>query len=41
MITSVMQVPGRMWKRYAETNSKFAWLLLKAKLGLFFRLSRK
>lgn len=29
----VMQEPGRMWKRYAETNSKFAWLLLKAKLG--------
>ena len=28
----VMQEPGRMWKRYAETNSKFAWLLLKEKL---------
>lgn len=27
----VMQEPGRMWKRYAETNSKFAWLLLKEK----------
>ena len=32
----VMQEPGRMWKRYAETNSKFAWLLLKAKLGAVF-----
>lgn len=28
----VMQEPGRMWKRYAETNSKFAWALLKAKI---------
>lgn len=28
----VLQEPGRMWKRYAETNSKFAWLLLKEKL---------
>ncbi|MFT4907890.1 MAG: N-acetylglucosaminyldiphosphoundecaprenol N-acetyl-beta-D-mannosaminyltransferase [Oleispira sp.] len=28
----VMQEPGRMWKRYAETNSKFAWLLLKEKI---------
>jgi N-acetylglucosaminyldiphosphoundecaprenol N-acetyl-beta-D-mannosaminyltransferase len=32
----VMQEPGRMWKRYAETNSKFAWLLLKAKVQSFF-----
>lgn len=29
----VMQEPGRMWKRYATTNSKFAWMLLKAKLS--------
>lgn len=29
----VIQEPGRMWKRYLVTNSKFAWLLLKAKLG--------
>lgn len=28
----VLQEPGRMWKRYAETNSKFAWLLLREKL---------
>ena len=28
----VLQEPRRMWKRYAETNSKFAWLLLKEKL---------
>lgn len=27
----VLQEPGRMWKRYAETNSKFAWLLFKEK----------
>jgi N-acetylglucosaminyldiphosphoundecaprenol N-acetyl-beta-D-mannosaminyltransferase len=32
----VMQEPGRMWKRYAETNSKFAWLLLKEKLKVIF-----
>jgi len=29
----VIQEPGRMWKRYLVTNSEFAWLLLKAKLG--------
>jgi len=29
----VIQEPRRMWKRYLTTNSKFAWLLLKAKLG--------
>lgn len=27
----VIQEPGRMWKRYLTTNSKFAWLLIKAK----------
>lgn len=27
----VMQEPGRMWKRYLVTNSKFGWLLLKEK----------
>lgn len=27
----VLQEPGRMWKRYLITNSKFAWLLLKEK----------
>lgn len=27
----VLQEPGRMWKRYLVTNSKFAWMLLKAK----------
>lgn len=27
----VLQEPGRMWKRYLVTNSKFAWLLLKSK----------
>lgn len=27
----VMQEPGRMWKRYLITNSKFAYLLLKDK----------
>lgn len=30
----VIQEPRRMWKRYLVTNSKFAWLLFKAKLGL-------
>lgn len=29
----VIQEPGRMWKRYLVTNSKFALLLLKAKFG--------
>ena len=29
----VIQEPRRMWKRYLVTNSKFAWLLLKARLG--------
>ncbi|KGJ88822.1 WecB/TagA/CpsF family glycosyltransferase [Colwellia psychrerythraea] len=28
----VIQEPGRMWKRYLITNSKFAYLLLKEKL---------
>lgn len=28
----VIQEPGRMWKRYLTTNSRFAWLLLKEKL---------
>lgn len=27
----VIQEPGRMWKRYLSTNTKFAWLLLKEK----------
>lgn len=30
----VIQEPGRMWKRYLTTNSKFAWLLLMEKLGM-------
>jgi N-acetylglucosaminyldiphosphoundecaprenol N-acetyl-beta-D-mannosaminyltransferase len=30
----VLQEPGRMWKRYLVTNSQFAWLLLKEKLGI-------
>lgn len=29
----ILQEPRRMWKRYLVTNSKYAWLLLKAKLG--------
>jgi N-acetylglucosaminyldiphosphoundecaprenol N-acetyl-beta-D-mannosaminyltransferase len=29
----VIQEPRRMWKRYLVTNSKFAWMLLKAKLA--------
>ncbi|MGQ9427239.1 WecB/TagA/CpsF family glycosyltransferase [Gilvimarinus sp. F26214L] len=30
----VLQEPRRMWKRYLVTNIQFAWLLLKAKLGI-------
>ena len=29
----VIQEPGRMWKRYLITNSKFAYLLIKNKFG--------
>ncbi|MES9858155.1 MAG: WecB/TagA/CpsF family glycosyltransferase [Sedimenticola sp.] len=29
----IIQEPGRMWKRYLVTNSRFAWLLIKAKCG--------
>lgn len=29
----VIQEPGRMWKRYLVTNSKFAWLLLREKVS--------
>ena len=28
----VYQEPGRMWWRYARTNTMFAWLLAKAML---------
>lgn len=31
----VIQEPGRMWKRYLITNSKFAWLLFKARVAHF------
>jgi N-acetylglucosaminyldiphosphoundecaprenol N-acetyl-beta-D-mannosaminyltransferase len=30
----LMQEPGRMWKRYLVTNSHFAWLLVREKLGM-------
>ena len=30
----VIQEPRRMWKRYLITNTKFAWLLLKARILL-------
>ncbi|WP_418608727.1 WecB/TagA/CpsF family glycosyltransferase [Pseudoalteromonas sp. US3C1013] len=30
----VIQEPGRMWKRYLVTNSKFAYLLIKSKFKL-------
>lgn len=33
----VMQEPRRMWKRYFTTNSRFALMLLKARLGLSTR----
>ncbi|CAH9065437.1 N-acetylglucosaminyldiphosphoundecaprenol N-acetyl-beta-D-mannosaminyltransferase [Pseudoalteromonas haloplanktis] len=29
----VLQEPGRMWKRYLITNSKFAYLLIKSKFN--------
>lgn len=29
----IIQEPRRMWKRYLVTNSKYAWLLLKSRLG--------
>lgn len=29
----IVQEPGRMWKRYLTTNSKFAWLLLKERFA--------
>lgn len=31
----IIQEPRRMWKRYAVTNSRFIWLLLKLKLGFY------
>jgi len=33
----VLQEPGRMWKRYLMTNSKFLWMLLKALLDKEYR----
>lgn len=32
----VIQEPGRMWKRYLVTNSKFAWMLIKEKARQLF-----
>jgi N-acetylglucosaminyldiphosphoundecaprenol N-acetyl-beta-D-mannosaminyltransferase len=32
----VLQEPRRMWKRYAVTNSKYAWMLLREKARLIF-----
>ncbi len=29
----VIQEPGRMWKRYLTTNTRFAWMLLREKFG--------
>ena len=29
----IIQEPRRMWKRYLVTNSKYAWLLIKSRLG--------
>ena len=29
----VLQEPGRMWKRYLYTNSRYAWLLVREKFG--------
>lgn len=33
-----IQEPRRMWKRYLITNSKFSWILLKAKLEQLTRI---
>lgn len=33
----IVQEPGRMWKRYLTTNSKFAWLLLKERFSKKYR----
>ncbi len=32
----IVQEPRRMWKRYAVTNSLFAWLLIKEKIKSVF-----
>lgn len=32
----VIQEPGRMWKRYANTNSVFLWMLIKKKFHQLF-----
>jgi N-acetylglucosaminyldiphosphoundecaprenol N-acetyl-beta-D-mannosaminyltransferase len=37
----VIQEPGRMWKRYLLTNSKFAWLLLREKVRQWNRGSAR
>lgn len=36
----MMQEPGRMFWRYTSTNVRFAWMLLKEKLGLRARARR-
>ncbi|MFT6916061.1 MAG: N-acetylglucosaminyldiphosphoundecaprenol N-acetyl-beta-D-mannosaminyltransferase [Motiliproteus sp.] len=33
----ILQEPGRMWKRYAVTNGKFAWMLLRGGLSGKFK----
>lgn len=33
----VIQEPRRMWWRYAVSNSRFAWLLIKAKCSFIFK----
>ncbi|TQQ22158.1 WecB/TagA/CpsF family glycosyltransferase, partial [Vibrio cholerae] len=30
----VLQEPGRMWKRYLKTNTKYLFLLLREKLTI-------
>lgn len=30
----LIQEPGRMWRRYLITNSRFAWLVMREKLGI-------
>jgi N-acetylglucosaminyldiphosphoundecaprenol N-acetyl-beta-D-mannosaminyltransferase len=37
----IAQEPGRMWKRYLTTNSKFAVMLTSAWLGKFVRIVKR
>ncbi|MBN3818536.1 WecB/TagA/CpsF family glycosyltransferase [Paraburkholderia sp. Se-20369] len=36
----VLQEPRRMWKRYWVTNRRFAWMLLRARVGMWRHRAR-